>query len=506
MTQRSTRIAPLAWLLGLGACTSVLGIEDLHEGPRSNAVGGTHDGASGSGTQGGNSSSAGTISGGGTGANAGASASGGSGQDAGAGNEPVGGAMPGAAGATGDAGAGGATVAPSGAVHGKLIDRWGAPIANITVLLGNEQVQTGMDGTFTLADVPQEYTLRVLVPGTVWVFQGLTRRDPMLQIYSGRTARSAYLEVTSMGAVLGTNDQLSLAVGAPSGSYEYADIGVDSPVTLNLDWDGPATTAATVHGLLWTKNATTKLPVSYKAFDDQNMMLTDDVDATKTLSMAAKSGIGTGTVTGTATPVADGVRANSVFVRYTSGGVIQIVEDTPKADAFSYVVPKNLAAGTTFTVAAWEGSYYGPLGLVHKDGLAPDSATGALKIPAPPVVLGPKATAVDSSTPFKFGKGSGGAGTFLVIIHRVTTEAQRLCVVTSKTSFAVKDLVDSEFAFTSGAEYEWWVETHGSFASVDAMAEAGFVDEFSMNYTKPVGTHPQDGTYAYTSVYSITGK
>jgi hypothetical protein len=310
-----------------------------------------------------------------------------------------------------------------------------------------------------------------------------------------------------MGAMLATNDQLSLAVGAPSGSYEYADIGVDSPVTLSLDWDGPATTSATVHGLLWSKNATTKLPVSYKAFDDQSITLTDNVDAAKTLSMATKAGIATGTLTGTAIPVADGTRTNSVFVRYKSGGSIQIVDDTPKADAFSYVVPKGLVAGTTFTLAAWEGSYYGPLGLVHKDGLAAGATTGTLQIPAPPVVIGPAATEVDNSTTFKFGKGAGAGATFLVIIHRITTEAQRICVVTSKTSFAVKDFVDSEFAFTPGEDYEWWVETHGSYPSVDAMAgPTGYVDEFSLNYTKPVGTQPKDGTYAYTAAYSITGK
>lgn len=507
MAQKSVRVAPLVWLLGLGACTSVLGIEDLHEGPRSEAVGGAKDGTSGSGVQGGNSASAGTTASGGKNASAGTTANGGSGQSAGTGNETVGGAGPGAAGSVSDAGAGGAAVTPSGDVHGKLMDRWGSAIANVTILLGSEQVQTDSSGAFTLTDVAEEYTLRVLVPGTVWVFQGLTRRDPTLQIYSGRTPRSAYLEVTSAGATKGTNDQLSLAVGAASGSYEYADIGIDAPVTLSLDWDGPATTAATVHGLLWTKNATTKLPVSYKAFDDQSIMLTDDVDATKTLSMAAKSGIGTGTLSGTATPVADGTRVNSVFVRYTSGGSIQIVNDTPKADAFSYVVPKNLATGTTFTLAAWEGSYDGPLGMVHKDGLAADGATGTLQIPAPPVVVGPRAVAVDTSTSFKYGKGAGGGATFLVIIHRITTEAQKLCVVTAKTSFAVKDLVDSEFAFTSGADYEWWVETHGSFPSVDAMTGTnGFVDEFSMNYIRPVGTHPQDGTYAYTTTYALTGK
>jgi hypothetical protein len=501
---RTFRLPHVLWLLGLGACTSVLGIEDLHEGSRPGSAGG-EDATAGTTTTGGKQGTGGAIQ-----PNGGSASS-----DAGAGNEPTGGTTS-SAGVGNDAGAGGAVEPVRGTVEGKVVDRWGVPVGNATVQIGATQVSTDDAGAFTIDDVEPLYELSMLVEGDGWVFQGLTRRDPTLQVFRGHPSHYTYVEVTSGNAVLGVNDQLSLAAGTPTGSKEYSDIGIDSPVSFAPDWEGGTSTNSTIHGLEWTKSAATELPTAYKAYDAKPLALADGVDAMLTLAMAPKviaSMPVTGSVKARVTPIGSGTRTNSVFVRFKSGASIQVVDDTPTQAGFSYITPT--IADSSITVAAWEGSYYGPLGMIHKDGLSPGDATGVLEIPAPPALLAPQydATQIDESSSFSFKGSADNAGAFVVIIHSLDTN-RRLFIVTSQQKLTkLPTVVDGAWALehatgaNSPSEYEWWVETHGSFATVDDMTGPdGYFDEFGVNYTTPVDIHQQDGTYTYTPAFAFTTK
>ena len=367
----------------------------------------------------------------------------------------------------------------------------------------------------TIEDVPATYDVSLLVRSDGWVFQGLTRRDPTLHVFRGHPGQSAYVTVTSANATLGTNDQLTLGAGMPTGtSAEYTDIGIDSPVSYSLRWDGGTSTASTVHGLEWTQDATTKLPATYKAYDSKPLALMANVNAAVSLDMTPKvipSGVVTGAVTPRATPIGDGSRTNSVFVRFGSGASIQVVAHGAPAEAFSYVVP-TLADGT-ITVAAWEGEYLGPLGMVHKDKLSPGAATGTLAIPAPPKLLKPLGGTVDETTPSSFQGSPDNAGAFLVILNSLETGSHLYIVTAQQKLSHLPSVVDGAWTLehaSGGAEpveYQWWVETHGSFATVDAMTGPdGFIDEFGVNYDTPVGIHHRDGTYTYSSYSIVTTK
>jgi hypothetical protein len=396
-----------------------------------------------------------------------------------------------------------------GKVTGKVVDRFGVPVGSVPVQIGESLVSTNDKGVFTVEDVPATYEVSLLVEGNGWVYQDLTRRDPTLQVFRGHPAHTAYVRVTSANATLGTNDQLTLGGGMPTGtSDEYTDIGVDSYVTFGLGWEGGTTSNSTVHGLLWTLDPATKLPTSYKAYDGKPVALTSGVDATLTLDMSPKviaSGVVTGTVAPRVTPIGSGSRHNSVFVRFSSGASIQVVDHTPTVDAFSYVVP-TLAA-SSITVAAWEGLYEGPLGMVHKDGLSPGAATGTLSIPAPPKLLKPLGGTVDEMTPFSFQGSPDNAGAFVVVLNGFNTTS-RLYIVTAQQKLPrLPTVVDGAWtlAHASGGaapiEYEWWVETHGSFATVDEMTGPdGYFDEFGVNYITPVAIHQHDGTYTYSAI------
>jgi hypothetical protein len=509
---RTFRLPQLLWLLGLGACTSVLGIEDLHEEDRPGSVSeggdeataGTSD--SGAGKSSNNGGKAGN--GGSTNSMAGSPTAG----TGNGGNEPSGGA----AGTMSEGGAGGAPEPVLGKVTGKVVDRFGIPVGNVPVQIGESLVSTNDKGVFTVDDVPAIYELSLLVEGDGWVYQGLTRRDPTLQVFQGHPGHTAYVTVTSDKATRLTNDQLTLSAGMPTGtSDEYTNIGIDSSVSYGLDWEGGTTTSSTVYGLEWTKNASTTLPASYKAYDSKPLALMADVDAAVTLNMVPKviaSGIVTGTVETRATPIGGGSRKNGAFVRFSTGASIQVVDQAPTVEAFSYVVPT--LTDTSITVAAWEGNYdVGPLGLVHKDGLSPGAAAGTLAIPAPPKLLKPLGGTVDETTPFSFQGSPDNAGAFLVVLSS-NTSGSHLYIVTAQQKLPkLPSVVDGAWTLehaSGGAapiQYNWWVETHGSFATVDEMTGPdGYFDEFGVHYITPVGIHQQDGTYTYSSLSQFTTK
>jgi len=501
--------AYLVGLLGLAACTSVLGIEDLHEESRP----GSSDGGDGA-TAGSSNPTAGKTNNGGKTGDGGSNEPTAGATDAGAGNDS-GGSSGGSMMLGGAGGEGGAPEPVLGKVTGKLVDRFGVPIGSVPVQIGETLVSTNDKGVFTVDDVPATYDVSLLVEGDGWVYQGLTRRDPTLQVYQGHPSHYVYVDVTSDKATLGTNDQLTLSAGMPTGtSDEYTDIGVDSSVSYSLEWEGGTTSTSTIHGLEWTMNATTKLPTSYKAYDSKPLAVMAGVSASLTLNMAPKviaSGAVTGTVTPRATPIGSGARNNSVFVRFSSGASVQVVDQAPTVDAFSYLVPT--LPDSSITVAAWEGSYEGPLGMVHKDGLSSGAAAGTLAIPAPPKLLKPLGGTVDETTPFSFQGSPDNAGAFVVILNSLDTGSHLFIVTAQQKLTHLPSVVDGAWTLehaSGGAapiEYQWWVETHGSFATVDEMTGPdGYFDEFGVNYVTPVGIHQHDGTYTYSSYSIITTK
>jgi hypothetical protein len=501
--RRSFRFTSLALLVGVGACTSVLGIEDLHEGAR--------PGAGGEDSTAGTSSTTGGKNTGGNNGNGGSTSPDGGAPDphAGAGNEPSGG-MP-AGGTSNDAGAGGeGGAAPiTSTVTGTLVDYWGQKIPNATLQIGDQQVSTDDDGVFIVEHVAESYDVSLFVGSYGWVFQGLTRRDPTLQIFSGLQFRSTWMDANfKPGTTVGTNENIFVSMATLSGLDQHTDVGTDSTFYLRPEWEGGATATGTAHALYWSINPTTKLPAVYKAYDSQTRALTDDVDgAPITFDLTSPTPFTSKAVTGTVTPYGTATRTNSVFARFTSGAIIQIVDDAPNANAFSYLVPEGIP-NATFTVAAWEGSTAGPMGLVHKGGLSAGDDIGALDIPAPPTVLTPPSGAsnVDGATNFTFKSSADNAGAFLVTIS-ADNDPQVLYIVTTKKKFQIPSVVDGAFVLYPDSDYSWWVETHGSFATVDEMTgPTGWFDEFGKEYSTPLGVEQPSGSYTSSAFYQFTTK
>jgi hypothetical protein len=532
-SRRLVRFAPLVALGALAACSSVLGIEELHQGPPPGSAGQDNGNAGDKATGGdrpanggapGTSGSAGkghggdsTGSGGsegGTTSRGGATSQGGATSEAGAGD---------AGGDVGNSGAGGEPPVVTTAVHGRVIDYWGHKLANVPVEIGGKLVTTDELGGFVIDQVPAEYDVSLLVefPDNYdgehygWVFQGLTRRDPTLQVYAGLKRQSGNLDIipSNTAATLTGTRTMTIALGGLDGSDEFDNVGANGYDGRGVNWRGPGMTQETAHSLIWQQ--TTGVPSGYFAYDKQLVAL-DGLSSNHsmvTLDMTAET-IGSGNIAGTVTASGAQTRQNGVFLQFTSNAVMALVEDSGPA-AFSYLVPTIPNSSIVFSAS--EGAsdvgnaYYGAYAVVHKDGLAAGNSGITAVIPKPPSLLtlmpATAKTKVDSNTVFSFQGAAGSAGMYVVAFRQKDNSALRtdgLFVVTSKKSFTLPKVVNDGFALDPGVSYYWRVETHGNLATTDAAAgPTGFLDEFSGDFYGQVPLGPRRGDGSYTiSAYS----
>ncbi len=421
----------------------------------------------------------------------GSSGSGGSGE-AGAAGEGVGGTA-------GEAG-GGTIGDPT--VRGHVMDLWRMPVPNAPVGIGDVTTTTDVDGNFVIENVPPEYDASVIVQLNYrsygWVYQGLTRRDPTLQVYEGlRDAGGAEFQVSHQNASFGTDSTWLLALGSEGGSWTE-DQGDDATRDIWGYWVGPNTMSWGVHGLLFRTAA--GIPLGYDAYDTVTESVTDQDTRAVTFDFQATA-LTTGTVGGTVTSPVSTQRVNRLFLRFASGAGMPVVrEDTPGSGAYSYLLPD--LPDSSITVAASHGPVDGPYALAYRDGALPGDTGMDLEIPqaaATVVSPGANATNVTDTTNFLFTKIDSGVGAFVVVIGGQYSETG-LYIVTSKAQFTLSEfpVVAGAFSLASESDYAWWVESHGRPASVDAMAGPdGGLDSFGFLYTEPIG--PSRGEGAYTS-------
>jgi len=488
MTRPSVFSRPVGYyslfgLFALGACTSVLGIEDLHEGSRPGSGGDGND--AGTGNDAGKNNAAGKSNGGGNTAMGGAAnASGAGNPSAGVGNE---------AGAAGALNPGGSTV------KGHVIDFWGHSVPNIPVQIADTLGSTDEKGDFVFDDVADQYDVSLVFDhpdedqSDAWVYQDLTRRDPTLQIYTGSAEHSGNTEISfTPTPTLVAGQTIWVAMGGADGNNVYDDISA-SGLSPYAYWYGPSTTQQTAHGLYWQHDAS-GLPTSYLAYDSALIALAGTGTAKVSLNLTKKtidSGNLQGTVTGTGAS-----RTNQVFLSFNSNARIELVNDNGP-DAFTYLVPS--IAGSSITVAASEGGRYEGWAVAHADGLSA-SAKPALKIPAlvSPLTPAGAATGITSTSKFAFQSPAGNSGPFVVQFYSQADAKtyQTIYVVTAKKQITIPSIIGGGFSLYPGSGYIWTVATHGQFASVDAMASKdGFLDEFSRDERAADGPRTNSGFF-----------
>jgi len=474
--------------------------------------GSTSSGAGGGDTTTNTTSGDGTASGGSMGTVA-ATTSGGSGGGAGGGDTTTtsptttaggGGSSGGSGGVTSTGGSGGGS---AGTVRGKVVNHWLHPVAGVTVMLGDQETTTDGDGVFQFEAAPESYDVMIDLTyaryGSTgrygWVYQGVTRRDPTLQVYGGLDLRQTNVLVTPTNVTEEEGLVVAMALGGDYGRY-LREGATSSNSTVS--YFGPAEITMYGHALSWVE--TDGLPTDYIAYDSTPLLAFDSAVADPVTFVAdlSETDITSGTISGSVTSPSSDARRNAVYVRFASNAQIQVVKDSSAIDgSFAYTVPSLPDA--SILVAAHEGDLYdGPRAVAYQNGLNPGETNVALEIPAPATLTAPSNGAqLADDTVFSW---SSEAQTFVWMFWSLW-ENEGMFVVTHQKELTIPTFANGLELVRPGDEYGWRVETHGNADSVDAMLGAdGFMGDFNdIAYDEPDGPGSGTGNYTASAVRGV---
>lgn len=390
-------------------------------------------------------------------------------------------------------------------MHGTLIDFLGHKIPNAPVSIGETTVLTDAQGRFSIADVPATYDLFAVVNPAIgggsgfygWVYQGLTRRDPTIQVYRGVADRSANAHVTVTNGVFSDTSETRVAFGSPDGSSSMAPNSAEVTILSGLSWYGPTTATGRAHALRWTVDDN-GIPTAYDAYVDQIAAGTNDETIELPITFP-NTAVTSAIISGTVTAATAAQRRNFVFARFTTNATMSLIGDWDATDTFSYLVPS--LANSVITVAAAAGFTGEGYSVVHKD-VSPGTTGIALSIPAPPVATAPApGTAVGPSSMFQWASDSK-----VFVFHAEDRELYRgLFVVTAQKQLKLPVFPAASFELRSGADHYWDVEVHRSWQTVDQAAGSnGFQDAFATREESPVGSLRGDGNYSVSARRGFT--
>ncbi len=390
-------------------------------------------------------------------------------------------------------------------VTGKVIDFWRHPVAGVPIAIGDTTTTTASDGSFTIDDVGAEYDVQLLVrwaspPIGVygWRFEGLTRRDPTLQVYRALDVRGATVVTTPKGAQGSNATPLAFAFGGVDGA---TSLRVSGAAEVSTWWFGPTTTTVTAHALSW--QASDDLPVSYSGYDSKLVALVDGEKSDVNLDLSATDSIATGSIGGTVSSSVSMYRRNRVHLRFTDGAAIELVDEGTDVGTFTYAVPG--LTGTTVVMSASAGldSRFDGYAVAHADGVAAGTLDIALTVPELPQLKEPVrgATDVDEHVAFSWEADSSGVVCFV----KDEELEQGFFVVTAKQELTLPSFSSLGLDLRKGAPHLWAVEVHGEYASVDEMADPdGFLDSFSNTYDRPMGPQRGSGSFAASMGFGFT--
>jgi hypothetical protein len=514
------------------SCQAVIGIEDLSGAPRP-------DGAAGSGGQGDDPSGyAGSDSGGSGGSAAGSGGSGGDPGGAGSNNEGGSGglALGGAAGSgvgevdlpdvpppdePGEPDAGPVEPPPSIVVEGRVIDFFRRPVPLVPVSIGGQTATTDAQGAFRIEGVEPPYDASLMlnftrdgVPSRYgYVYQGLTRDDPTLQVYSALIQRGATsLEYAINDFDFETADPAQsfiVAFGSPDGRFVEEGLSPPGGEFLGVPaWTGPATIEGTFHGLRVVRDGgfSGDPPVSYEAHDSSAFSATDGEVAGASFD-ASSDTIEVGTVNGTIQGGLLGELGDRVSLRFEDGTAMPLLDET-SGEEFSALVPD--LPDSSLVVSATDGTAsLPPYAVAWRDELQPGDDV-ALELPLPVVLSSPQNDVlISSDATFSWTPLGGSTGPYLWHLEFLSAGgesflSQGMLVVSASPELTIPTFPDG-FTVPPGVVGLWSVETHGSAASMDALAGPdGFLDPFSIGETFPVGPGRGGGSYTESARQTFT--
>jgi hypothetical protein len=357
-------------------------------------------------------------------------------------------------------------------VTGRVVDTHGGPLSQILVALGSQSVLTNDSGEFSFPAVAAIYdvTVRSEAVHEINVYQGVTRRDPVLVVNQSsdqqRTASIVGTVVSDLGYFPPKPSQHTMVSAVPasrfwSGQPTFAlSMGTYGAYNqVPVAWDGPVGFTATLFAIGWT--AGPDAPASYDGFGVKDIDVTD------------QGVFGNGGDSATAIPIAPvASRDLAVTVGATPAGTTTYVSlslgdiklsERLVTGATTFRVPTGLPS-VPLTLRAWAGT---DNNLIYSgwDHLIRDATTDlAFDLATPPLLVSPAnaVTGVDRKTVFQWTPFE--RGIYEVLIGGT---GYSVFVYTASTSLTLPDLSVVGAAYLPGVRAEWQVVGVGPAKTID---------------------------------------
>jgi hypothetical protein len=392
----------------------------------------------------------------------------------------------------GPSGAAGAAPVDGGPVSGTLLDFYRRPVRDIEVQVDDRKSRTDDQGRFHFDNVSTSYDVSYVIPAAsangalaqvqLWLYRGLTRRDPTLQCYIYPTVlrtTNVHIQVPAL-----TSGQAALiAFGSVDGTGEWWLSNADTQSSLS--WWGPMENVGTLHALqaMWDS---TSSEYKYAGYQEQAQVLGGST-VELNYTFAAES-VPTFRVSGTVSSPGLRKRQNQAWVRWDDGAGLYVNGAQDPGDQIAFPIPvlPNARGALMAIEGAMDsnGFIIPPYGAVFVDDLTAPTTELALTIPKPPQLLAPADAmeGVDAGTAFQWSDADG------VGVLSIQNDTHMLFIVTKGGDAAIPTMAfEAPFSLPLNTMLNWNVGVYGAFSDVDRATSSGFLQGvWSLDFRGPV--------------------
>jgi hypothetical protein len=379
-----------------------------------------------------------------------------------------------------------------GTVTGKVVDLTGTPTgAAFQILVGDEVQTTGLDGSFSFANVPATYDIAVGWGNGAIVYKGMTTRSPVF--HTPRANSVGQVPVQFSGLV---DDTHRIAFYSASGSSDGTiqpglwGGGNEPPTSVGFTYYVDPTSGAalplTLHALTYEVDPTTNAVLKWTGHAEL-----DDVhlDGAVPAWVVQPSPVETGSVSVSAdAPPGIELAGLTLGVHLQpSDGSFSFSRFSPTTPSAEFLVP--IVPGLTFDLGATGTTKDG-----HSSAWARAIAPGGtvvLELAQTPRALGPDegSTGVTTETPFAFAPYDGGVQRVTFTPPESDPNFYSVQVVTTSSTITIPDLTRMGHPLPNGEAYSWMVERLPLGATVDEASSVPAIDSGAISYAYSTPRH-----------------
>jgi hypothetical protein len=396
-------------------------------------------------------------------------------------------------------------------VSGTVEDLFGQPQPGLAVKIGSSATNTDANGNFSIANVATPYNTIVVdsANSVGYVFEGLTRSDPTLQLFTlsfFTPDNTATINTGNLSGGAGFPNPVShrtvVAFGSNEGFSPVVVLGAgDGPGygPTSVNWSGSPTTNGALHALQAVVDGN-GIPTDYTGYGMTSLALSNGGTFNSTATdIALSNGVADTSLTGSiALPTGYTLDQTVLYSDFGTNQSLPLLVDGSPSTSFTYTTPNLTGSTITSLVQASEDGGLGISG-AFLVGSAPNAAAVALTVPEIPELILPaeSAAGVTVSTPFIWQPFPGGIHVALFTVGTID-----YVVTTANSQTTIPDLSAEGLSLPAAANGEWLAVGIAPFASMDAASgPGGYGQDFIRALFAPslLPAPEQGGSFGFTT-------